>query len=1212
VSRGRRLWFIYGTLGVACAAAALALVATSDHEQGRVVTLVVGELIGLSFVFSGLYGAWRRPGNATGRILAGVGFAFYVGALAEANTSLVFTIGTALENLFLAVFVHLLLAYPTGTLATKLERRIVRAAYALSIVMPVLYLLVVPTPAGCDDSCPDNAFLVTDNHGLGVAVEVIASVSAAVVFGATLVLLVRRWRSASAAYRRSLRLVLLAGGTTALLFVVQVVLEPFVPHVGDIVLQTATGIAFLCVPFGFAAGLLRSRLAGAAVGRIVRDLGPTPAPGELRDALSAALHDPSLDVGYWLPELPGYVDIEGRPFDPEERGATTEVEGEEGTIGVLVHDPALRDEPELLDGVVAAARLALENERLHVELRTKISELERERDFTRLVVDTAPAYFCVVDASGRIDRFNATLSEVTGVTSEEVRGRFFWDVFTVPEEEDDVRSSLAMAAVAGHSEPREATLRSADGQLRTVLWSQVVIPEADSELGFMLVSGLDVTEQRNHEDALRRLADEQAALRRVATLVAAGPSEQELLESVASEVARLFDAEAAHMWQYEGEQARLVGGWNAPDPEVAADRFHVPEPDTIIGRIAATHQPARRDDYTGIGGVIGEIVRAAGIKTAIGAPVEVAGTLWGAIVVSKVHDDPFPEGSEHRLGAFAGLVAQAMANAEARRALASVAEEQAALRRVATLVARGGGEEELIAAVTKEAAQIFGAQSANTMRWDGESVRVIGGWSAPGARVPTVGRVFAAGGDTITARVVNSGRPVRVDSPGEIQSDIARELWDETGFQAAIGAPIVVDGRMWGVVVAFRDHAEEPFAPGAERRLGDFAGLVAQAIANAEARRELAVLAEEQAALRRVATLVAGGRPALEVLDVIATAVSGLFGAHAVHLVRWSGILDEVEIVGTWSDDGEPLAHGTRYRTASTNPTIHVLETGLVSTGREPAEIRAPGSHEWEAVEEHCVISAPVIVEATLWGALTAVGSAHGTFPPGAEMRLKSFASLLAQAIANSEAREALRASRARLVEAGDSERRKLERNLHDGAQQRLVAVSISLRLALAKLPGATDEARSLLASAADELTYALDELRELARGIHPAILTDRGLGPALEALAGRAPLPVDVAHDLEERLPEPVEAAAYYVVSESLTNVAKYAQASAVEVRVSRRNGVARVEVVDDGVGGADPTRGSGLRGLADRVEALDGRLGVESVPAAGTRVWAEIPVDS
>ena len=203
-------------------------------------------------------------------------------------------------------------------------------------------------------------------------------------------------------------------------------------------------------------------------------------------------------------------------------------------------------------------------------------------------------------------------------------------------------------------------------------------------------------------------------------------------------------------------------------------------------------------------------------------------------------------------------------------------------------------------------------------------------------------------------------------------------------------------------------------------------------------------------------------------------------------------------------------------------------------------------------------------------------------------------------------------ASRARIVTAGDTERRRLERNLHDGAQQRLVALSLALRIALSKLDSDPAAAREVLAGAGDELGLALAELRELARGLHPAVLTDRGLRAAVEMLAGRSPVPVEIAEVPGARLPEPVEAAAYYLIAEALTNVAKYAQASTVRVRVAAAGQTVVVEVSDDGVGGADPAGGSGLRGLADRVEALGGTLAVVSSVGAGTSLRAEIPTST
>ncbi len=207
---------------------------------------------------------------------------------------------------------------------------------------------------------------------------------------------------------------------------------------------------------------------------------------------------------------------------------------------------------------------------------------------------------------------------------------------------------------------------------------------------------------------------------------------------------------------------------------------------------------------------------------------------------------------------------------------------------------------------------------------------------------------------------------------------------------------------------------------------------------------------------------------------------------------------------------------------------------------------------------------------------------------------------------------EDLAASRARIVTAGDVERRRLERDLHDGAQQRLVTLALSLRLALAKLDSDPAAARDRLAAAAEELTLALQELRELARGLHPAVLTDHGLRAAVEMLADRAPLPVEIEEAPGRRLPEPVEAAAYFLIAEALTNVAKYAHASAARISVAASDASVVVEVSDDGVGGADPATGSGLRGLADRVEALGGSLDVSSPDGAGTVLRAEIPLSS
>jgi signal transduction histidine kinase len=255
--------------------------------------------------------------------------------------------------------------------------------------------------------------------------------------------------------------------------------------------------------------------------------------------------------------------------------------------------------------------------------------------------------------------------------------------------------------------------------------------------------------------------------------------------------------------------------------------------------------------------------------------------------------------------------------------------------------------------------------------------------------------------------------------------------------------------------------------------------------------------------------------------------------------------------------------------------------------------------------------AAPVKLGPQIWGALVAAGRPGAPLPAGSESRLTDFADLVAQALANADAYRKLAASRARMVEAADIERQRLERNLHDGAQQRLVSLALKLRLVKASLRRDPTSAETRLTEAEGELGQALDELRELARGIHPAVLTDRGLAAALEALAERASLPVELTRVPEDRLPDSIEAAIYYLVAEAVTNVAKYAQATAASVAVERSNGIATVVVSDDGVGGAKPISGSGLVGLADRVEALGGRLRIDSPPGRGTRITAEIPCD-
>jgi signal transduction histidine kinase len=373
------------------------------------------------------------------------------------------------------------------------------------------------------------------------------------------------------------------------------------------------------------------------------------------------------------------------------------------------------------------------------------------------------------------------------------------------------------------------------------------------------------------------------------------------------------------------------------------------------------------------------------------------------------------------------------------------------------------------------------------------------------------------------------------------------------------------------------------------------------------AQAELSRLAEEQAALRRVATIAAGDAAPEDVFQAVTEEICGLLDIASALLLRFE---DEssATIVGKF---GEPVAD---YPIGDTVPLTDGATATVRRTGA-PArvaytELRGEIADRMRALGFRASIAVPIQVAGATWGALVAALREAQDVPDETDRRLEAFAELVALAVASAQARDDLAASRRRIIEAGDAERRRIERNLHDGAQQRLVALSVGLRLAQSKIRESPEEAGELIANVSSELAHALRELRELAQGIHPAVLTERGLATALDVLAARTPLPVQLDVRVDDPLPPPVEAAAYYVVSEALANVVKHARADAARVRIERLNGNALVDVLDDGEGGADPDNGTGLCGLRDRVETLNGRLVVESPSGRGTRIRAELPV--
>ena len=686
----RRPWLYFGPAALVAGAIGVALILTSDHEQHPAVAIALGLFVSWSFIFAGLIGWTRRPKNRTGMLMVAVGFGVFISSLAEANYSVPYTLGALFGSLFIAMFINLLLAYPSGEVRSRKARALVIAAYVTAFVAPLLDSMFPERQTCKPHACPDNLVFVSHNSVAHWAQTVLWTTASVILFLATFALLVGRWRRATSALRRILRPVYLAGGVSVVLLAIGFIVTPFSGFGGTLV-SVALIVTFTAVPFLFLAGLLGTTMArGAGLGTILSAVPERASPGEVQEGLRQALRDDTAQVAYWYDEGGHYVDVEGNRFElpPDTRQrVVTRLDYPDEAVAAIVHDAALLEEPELLDGIANAARISLERDKLLVEVRAR-----------------AQRYFALLQAM---------------------------------------------------------------------------------------------------PDLMFRISREGSYL-----------------------------------------------SYNAPNPGDLVE-------DEVVGKTLWDRLP--RD--------LADRVLAAGRAALAGHP----GVIEYAL--------DFDEGARHYEGRFAA-----------------------------------SGDEEFLM--------------------------------------------------------------------------IVREITE-------------------------RKHQQQE-----------------------------------------------------------------------------------------------------------------------------------------------------------------------------------------------------LEASRQRIVAAGDDARRKLERNLHDGAQQRLVSISLSLRLAQGRLEKDPAGAQEVLEASREELARALEELRELARGIHPAVLTDRGLEAALESLASRAPLPVEIDGPLAS-LPAPVEAAAYYVVSEALANVTKYAQASAVKVTVEQANGYALVEVADDGVGGADPTRGSGLHGLADRLASLNGKLAIDSPPGAGTRVRAEIPLE-
>ena len=705
---------------------------------------------------------------------------------------------------------------------------------------------------------------------------------------------------------------------------------------------------------------------------------------------------------------------------------------------------------------------------------------------------------------------------------------------------------------------------------------------------------------------LHRLVEEQAALRRVAMLVASGAPSAEVFSAVAREVAQVMDLPAVGVFRFDSDDLMTVVA-------ASSDRQYVFQPgtrwpvdgQTTVAKVKRTGRPARVEDYTDVPGALAARAREAGLDSTAGAPIVVDGSVWGAIAAASP-DTPLPVQVEHRLAEFTELVATAIANSEAREQLAQLADEQAALRRVATLVAEGATPQHVFDAVRHEVARMFNTPVSMLMRYDDANGTATLVTTAEGFLGP-VGRSWPVEGDSsATAQVCRTGLPARADYTRPTQGPIAAAA-RASGGRSAVGVPVVVQGALWGVVTVGTRGAE-PLPPGVEGRLAKFTELLATAIARSEAHEQLAVLADEQAALRRVATLVAEGATPHCVFDAVRAEVARMFNAPLSGLLRYDGNGTVTQLAA--SDDYVGPIETSWPVEGDSSAVTRVCRTGLPARADYTRPAQGSIAAAARDAGARSAVGVPVVVDGALWGVM-AVGTREAEpLPADLEGRLAKFTELLATAIANAEGRAELDASRARIVATADATRRRIERDLHDGAQQQLVWLALALRAAQATVPEELEQHRSELGRVVDGLTAALDDLREIALGIHPAGLSEDGLNPALKRLISRSPLRVNLDFRADGRFSEPVEVTAYYVVSEALTNAAKYAEAAVVDVAVTAAGGALRVEVRDDGPGGADPAEGSGLLGLSDRVEAIGGAMRLTSPPGAGTSVRVDLPL--
>ena len=619
----------------------------------------------------------------------------------------------------------------------------------------------------------------------------------------------------------------------------------------------------------------------------------------------------------------------------------------------------------------------------------------------------------VADASGRIVEFNPAAERTFGYSRKEALGRTMAELIVPPSLRE--RHTAAFARFVKTREGSmlgrrvELTGMRADGSEFPV---ELALSQVEAEPVLICGALRDISATKRAENHLRELAEEQAALRQVATLVAYESSPDRLVAVVVEQVARVFDVPLVRLIRYEPTAAVVVGGFSESDDEPfpIGSRWQLDTPG-LLATIRHTGHAARVEDYAQTPGDGAGVVRAAGMRSAVGTPIVVGGRVWGAIVLLSPRRASLPEDTGARLADFTELVATALANAESRAALSQLADEQAALRRVATLVAREASPVELLEAVAEEVARVLDVEAVGMLRFEPDGTATLVAQSDTPWDPPPLGTRLTLEGENVVTAVFRTREAARLDDWAKATGPVAA-MASVLGIRSSVATPIVVEGRLWGTLIAVTSQSE-PLPRETDSRIGEFTELVATAIANAEARDELSRLVEEQAALRRVATLVAEGAAPTEVFDAVIAEVGQLLGAAQIGLARYENE-HEISVLAIRGQSPEILRTGVRLPLDGDSVNARILRTGRSARLNFAEEGSGSIAEVLRRDNVNATVGAPIVVDGALWGMIGASWRGDDQPPANAEKRVEKFTELVATAIANTESRAELAASEAR------------------------------------------------------------------------------------------------------------------------------------------------------------------------------------------------------